>query len=215
MLAERDVPAVFFISTGHVAEGKAYWWDVVYRRRTAEGVSIGAIRDEQARLKDRPHDEIDAYLIEHFAEDALLPAGDEDRPMTPEELREFCRAPNVHIGNHTRDHAILTNYDGDAVEEQILSAQDWLERVTGVRPFAFSYPNGNYSEKVVEITERCGIEVALTVEPRRNQVPRDGSENLTIGRFCFTGGHDNARTYRMYRTGISPRAALALHRAKA
>ena len=31
------IPAVFFISTEHVREGKCFWWDVLYRERLARG----------------------------------------------------------------------------------------------------------------------------------------------------------------------------------
>lgn len=212
VLERRDVPAVFFISTNYLARGAAYWWDVVFRERAARDVSIDRIREEQFSLKDLRHDDIDAYLVQEFGASALDPAGDDDRPMTLDELRTFAAAPNVHIGNHTSDHAILTNYEITEVEDQILQAQDVLESVTGERPGTLSYPNGNYSPEVVAATARCGIDVALTVEELRNRNPATPEEMLTIGRFCFTRGNDHARTWRVYRAGVSVRTGSSLSR---
>src|ERR1700676_2523070 len=66
VLEEFDVPAVFFISTGHVKEQKAFWWDVVYREHLRGSKSnpqtelaIGACK----RLKSQ---EVESRLKETF-----------------------------------------------------------------------------------------------------------------------------------------------------
>src|SRR5688572_17254650 len=54
-----DVPTTFFISTGHVRDGRCFWWDVLYRERSARGASLAQIRAEGAALKRLPYAQIE------------------------------------------------------------------------------------------------------------------------------------------------------------
>jgi len=207
VLERHNVPGVFFISTNYVKSGKAFWWDVIYRERLLQGVTQQSIWSEQSALKGLTHDKVDNYLLEEFGEAALPPVSQEDRPMSVDELRDLSRHPLVHIGNHTHDHGILTNYSFEAVVEQITLAQDDLERWTGRRPRTIAYPNGNFSHEVMRATARAGIQFGVTLEPLRNS---NTPENpLQIGRFCITRNRSDEKAYVEFRTGFSLRQSLA------
>lgn len=203
VLHRHEVPATFFITTGHVERQRAFWWDVVFRERSKAGMTRDEIFAEQHRLKDGTPADIDAHLESEFGESAVRPLGDADRPMTTDELAAFAKDPLVRIGNHTVDHAILTNLTPDEVRSQIRGAQEVLERVCGTAPISIAYPNGNFSPDVVRISEELGLRVGLTVVPHRNAAPGSTGDALTLGRFCFTMGADTPRTYRGYRSGTS------------
>jgi len=192
VLEEFGVPAVFFISTRHVMENKCFWWDVLYRRRRAEHVEWPAISREGATLKERRYDEIEDRLREQFGPDALTPIGDTDRPFTPDELAEFNRSPFVHLGNHTSEHAILTEYDEPEVERLVRECQDDLRAMCGVVPTFISYPNGNYNDAVVRASRRCGLTLGISVEKRKHYPPfLEGDDaRMTIGRFTLWGDAD-------------------------
>lgn len=207
LLNHLKVPATVFVSTHHVREGKAFWWDVVYRERSKQGVSVGAIRAEQQSLKARRFEEIDQYLEQHFGALALVPESDTDRPMTVDELRAFSECPWVHIGNHTCDHAILPLYDDDEVAAQIGGAQVMLRDVTGIAPVAIAYPNGDHDSRVVSAAREAGLEVGVTTVAGRATLPISAERSLTIPRHAFTTGYDHPRTYRGYRAPISLRGA--------
>ncbi len=210
LLEEEKVPATFFISTRYIETGKAFWWDVVHRERSLMGVDSHQILQEQVTLKRRTHAEIEDYLVDAFGAAALDPVGDEDRPMTVSELRSFAESPWVRIGNHTMDHAILTNYEAGGVREQILGAQDMLASTTGELPVMISYPNGNYSDEVVRVTKECGLQLGVTVDGHRSgpDASSDDAERYRLGRFCFTRGSAGVPTYLGFRAGWSPRTAL-------
>ena len=57
--------------------------------------------------------------------------------------------PLVTLGNHTRNHAILVNYDRAGAGAQIRSAQQDLLSWTGRAPVAIAYPNGNFDDTAV------------------------------------------------------------------
>lgn len=187
VLYEFDAHAMFFISTNHLRESKGYWWDILYRRRIQQGYPPQQIAAERANLKDKTHEEIKSFLEGTFGPTALEPVGDIDRPFHPDELCAFSKHPYVHIGNHTSDHAVLTNYSYDGAKGQIAAAQHYLEELTGSAPRIISYPNGNYSQDVIRASEECGLKIGLTVEKRKNYLPLKESDSMRLGRFTLWG----------------------------
>lgn len=204
ILEEYRVPAAFFISTNHVRENKCFWWDALYRERTAQGASHHRIKAEAVALKSMTTAQIEAQLLADFGPDTLRPRGDIDRPFTPDELREFARSPQVHLGNHTADHAILTNYAPEQVRRQVAECQDALAEMTGVRPSAIAYPNGANNSAVVQTCREIGLKVGFTIRPEKVSLPvGPGSDGiLRLGRFCPHGEGPILKQCRTYRSDL-------------
>jgi peptidoglycan/xylan/chitin deacetylase (PgdA/CDA1 family) len=189
VLEEYRAPALFLISTDHVRENKGFWWDVLYRERTARGASPGQVGREGLGLKLKTSEQIEAELRAEFGADAFIPRGDIDRPFSPAELRDFARPPYVYLGNHTANHAILTNYTPDKAREQIRKAQESLIEMTGMCPRAIAYPNGAHSDAIVRTCRDLGLEFGFTIAPVKNRVPVEpNSPNaFRLGRFAPHG----------------------------
>jgi peptidoglycan/xylan/chitin deacetylase (PgdA/CDA1 family) len=204
ILEELRVPAVFFISTNHVRDGKCYWWDVIYRERLAEGASPEQVYGEALTLKSLRTEQIERQLLDRFGRGALTPRGDIDRPFTPDELRDFARSPCVHLGNHTADHAILTNYSHAEVRQQVGDAQRWLEGLTGNVPCAIAYPNGDYDRQVVEICQEAGLQVGFTIRPAKTKLPLqpDSRHMMRLGRFVPHSKSSIVTQCRTYRSDV-------------
>lgn len=185
LLRAHSIPATFFISTGHVAEQRAFWWDVIARQRLRRGTDRAAIVREQNALKTMTLDRMHRYLRTEFGSDALRPVGDLDRPMTIAELRAFASDPLVYVGNHTRDHVDLTQCSAETAQEQIEGAQLELEAWTGMRPRAISYPNGDHSAVVRNICRDASLAIGLTVAPRHNRTDPSEDRRLRLGRFLI------------------------------
>lgn len=204
ILREYQIPAVFFISTSNVQYNKCFWWDVLYRARIRQGRSLKDISSERQGLMSKTTNEIEDYIRDIFGEKALRPISDIDRPFTPAELREFSKEKYVSIGNHTADHAILTNYCSDGIKSQILDCQNTLYEITGTTPVLISYPCGVYSDKVIEISKAIGLRIGVTVEQRKNYLPinwGDGSI-MRLGRFTLSGQGDLVKQCETFRSGM-------------
>jgi peptidoglycan/xylan/chitin deacetylase (PgdA/CDA1 family) len=204
VLEEFQVPALFFISTNHVKQNKCFWWDVIYRERIAQGASRRQIYHETVALKSLPTEEIEKQLLARFGPDALKPRCDVDRPFTPAELRQFAASRFVHIGNHTANHAILTNYSTEQIRHQIQTAQDDLREMTGLTPTAIAYPNGAHNAQIVEICREIGLKLGVTVRPQKSRLPLSprSSDLLRIGRFCPNGDDSIVTQCRTYRSDL-------------
>jgi len=186
VLEELGVPALFFISTENVRLGKCFWWDVLYRERVARRAAPADVDREREWLKTLTTERIEQHLVAEFGGDCLSPRGDIDRPFTPNELREFSRHRCVRIGNHTANHAILTNYSPEDARRQVAGAQEWLAATVGADPGAIAYPNGAYNGEVVRSCRDAGLTLGFTVRPRKTSLPLDAKSPdrlMCIGRF--------------------------------
>jgi peptidoglycan/xylan/chitin deacetylase (PgdA/CDA1 family) len=171
ILKAHGVPAVFFIATNNVLENKCFWWDVLSRERLRQNVNPQKIRSEKEFLKSKKHEAIEQYLRRAFGATAMTPKGDLDRPMHRREIQALSKVKYAVLGNHTCDHAILTNYPEEEIKNQIGKAQDTLLELTGARPAILSYPDGRYSEDVLRITRQLGIPLGVTTEIGKNRIP--------------------------------------------
>ncbi len=201
VLEEFHVPAVFFVSTEHVRKNKCFWWDVLYRERSAQGASHGRIYREGIAMKSLRTEQIEEVLQARFGKDAFIPRSELDRPFTPEELREFATHPLVRLGNHTANHAILTNYTNEQMRSQMVDAQDDIFAMTGIRPSAIAYPNGAHSGDVLSACGDVGLKVGFTIRPEKHSLPVDihSPDLLRLGRFSPHGWgpiEPQCRTYR-------------------
>jgi peptidoglycan/xylan/chitin deacetylase (PgdA/CDA1 family) len=203
-LREFNVPATLFVSTNHVLENKNFWWDVVYRQRMRRHASPQDLQKEYAFLKQKKNGEIESYLLDVFGSRALQPAGDNDRPFTSAELRQFSRESLITIGNHTANHAILTNYSHKEARAEIFGAQESLLEITGIKPSVIAYPNGNYAEGILEISKEAGLQLGITVQPGKNYLPVDTNNNglFKLNRFTLWGNKNIRRQCEFLRTEI-------------
>lgn len=194
VLQALKVPAIFYISANHVRSGKAFWWDVVYRNRKKEGVGLEEIRAEQESLKGYTNEEIEVYLLDRFGPDALHPVSDLDRAFTADELAAFAREPYVYLGNHTHNHAILTNYDEAGMTREIEAAQKAIFEMTGIWCESIAYPNGNHSAKVVEVCKNQSLQFGITTEHQKNYFPIDFSSDqaFLLNRFTLWGNKEES-----------------------
>jgi peptidoglycan/xylan/chitin deacetylase (PgdA/CDA1 family) len=205
VLEEFQVPATLFVSTGHVKEGKAFWWDVVERKTRKRSVPPAEGRDLLANLKRLRTVDAETQLIKLFGPNSMRPVSDLDRPFTPAELRDFAQHPLISLGNHTRDHAILPNYSMAEALKQIQCGQDDLQSMTGKSADMIAYPNGDESPAIREVAKNAGIHFGVGVHPGRNRLPLqpDSREAMGLRRFTLTGDAAIESQCRMSRSGFS------------
>ncbi len=131
VLERHGVPAAMFVSTDHVLQGKAFWWDVVERESHKRRLPQKDLNRVHRSLKRLRTPDAEAVVQAAFGPSALQPVGDCDRPFTLPELREIAKHPLISLGNHTSNHDILTNYSVTEIREQIESAQEVIASVAG------------------------------------------------------------------------------------
>jgi peptidoglycan/xylan/chitin deacetylase (PgdA/CDA1 family) len=90
---------------------------------------------------------------------------DEQRQRTALSLQEIkSMSPYFDFGSHTRFHEILTTCDDLMCKEEILYSKKELEQVLGQECSHFSYPNGDYTDREVEMVQQAGYLTARTID---------------------------------------------------
>ncbi|WDE95858.1 polysaccharide deacetylase family protein [Lentisphaera profundi] len=196
LLEEYKTPAVFFITTDNVINQECFWWDVVFRELSKQGLERKAISKEQGKLKSFKHPELVIELKKRFGEDCFVPQGELDRPLTINELKDFSKHEYVHIGNHTKNHYILDKYTYAQQAEQITGCSQSLEDILGSKSEIIAYPNGNYNEDTLRAS--ADFDFGITVKKRKNFLPIDNP--LELGRHVLWGNKSLKRQGDIFRS---------------
>lgn len=197
ILKRFNVPATFFIATGNVASGEAFWWDVLFRERVRRQTSLAEIVAERQQLKSLDNQGIKAHLRELFGDDAFAPRSDIDRPMTIAELQAMAREPLVTLGNHTVDHELLNRVPVAAARRQIAGCQQMLAEWTGQSPNIIAYPNGICNAAIKAEAEQTGLSLGLVSLRGKTSLPVKAEERMTLPRYALAGGESLERDCRV------------------
>jgi len=137
-------------------------------------------RDGFDSLVDLPNEERLRVLRQKFDFDVDRDYGPEQRQaLTVEELA--LMSPYVEFGSHTRYHPTLTTCQSAECEEEIAGSKAELEELLGLPCKHFSYPNGDYSDREVELAKRCGYLSARTADVGWNSRNTDPFRLRVVG----------------------------------
>lgn len=215
IFAEFDCPVTVFLTTGPVDDRTWFWWDRVEFMLDATEHShlqfdLGsgpaswqwssaperrrAAVDITNRLKTVSNDEKHAALASLASQlDVEVPATPPPRyaAMSWDDVRQ-CAASGVTFAPHTVTHPILTQVGADQAEWEIGESWRRLSHECDATVPVFSYPNGVFSEREVDLAARCGLAGAVTTKPyyASPNVLRDSSSpaRFRVPRFEYPPG---------------------------
>ncbi|WP_345006025.1 polysaccharide deacetylase family protein [Snuella lapsa] len=211
ILEKYKVKATFMISTNHVKEQKAFWWDILFREiKLNKGHKTDAeinntIHSKNLMLYRMKWQDQEDFIKDNFGLRSLDPSSDVDRPMTESELRQFASHPFVTLGNHTDNHLNVTLYDADELISSIKSAENFLNSVTSQQICSVSYPHGLYNDACVNIISKLGYRIGVTVNSGRNNVSElsDTHALMRLNRVVLSGFSDIEQQCRNIHIGFS------------
>jgi peptidoglycan/xylan/chitin deacetylase (PgdA/CDA1 family) len=186
ILRELGVPAVFFVSTGHIDSALPYAYDwlvyIICSTRAAR-VQIGALDLDVAVPPTIPErralaaDVLDrmktmsaigqSETIRELADQLGMPrvgAHDDCRPMTWDELREM-HAAGMEIGSHGVSHHMLSKLPRAEMTRELQDSQAALTRELGVPAVSLSYPVGGrdaFDGEVIEAARGASFRVGCS-----------------------------------------------------
>lgn len=111
--------------------------------------------------------------------------------MTVEQVIAASGSPYVTIGSHTQTHPILINCNEMQVYEELKYSRRKLELWTGKEVVYFSYPNGDYGRREVQILKTLDYRLAFSTQPQY-LTPELLNDSLTLPRFGFLEGASEA-----------------------
>ena len=210
------LPFIIYVSTKSVVDNQLLWFDRILNLlalsediheeltseqrmehfmipgKASEAARWRAIEFLLVRLKRLTIDERE-YWVQRIAEkySRVQPTLE---MLTTEDLQRLASSELVTVGSHTHGHELLDQLDNLRIQQTLEASIHHLIDITGESPQHFSYPNGNYNQRVIELVQKVGFETAVTTNSgfftKNNglfKIPRIG-----IGRF-ETKGHFMAR----------------------
>ena len=151
----NKIPITIFVTTEPLIEGGAYWWSYI-----KEGVKQGITTCTVPFLKTLPN--INRMsVLNHVKSSISL----ERESMTVEELKAITNSPYLHIGAHTLTHPILINCSDEQAELEISQSKSILDAIIPTPVDRFSFPNGDYTNREVDLLKKHGYQLAFTTKP--------------------------------------------------
>ncbi len=100
-----------------------------------------------------------------------------------QEVREMAMN-GITFGAHTATHPHLPGLGVEEIENEIVSSRDFLQKELGIGRPAFSYPYGEFDDRIKRIVKEAGFSCAFTVKPG---VYRPGADMFEIPRIGIEG----------------------------
>jgi peptidoglycan/xylan/chitin deacetylase (PgdA/CDA1 family) len=83
--------------------------------------------------------------------------------MSWDEIRDMA-TNGISFASHGKSHVILTRLPRPEVEREARESRTTIQELLGLPVTAFSFPNGDYSEDVIDIVRNCGYKVAFSTQ---------------------------------------------------
>lgn len=191
ILEELQIPATFFISTGHLNTDTEDWcnelaWLILEGNAYPPEFSFGDFRFQTKTFHQRlsMHRSIEKTLIQapntqrNTIMNAVRQWANADqrtkrtshRMLSADQLRALAASPYASIGAHTVNHPSLSAL---CIEEQcyeILESKHTVEKIIGKDVLLFAYPFGgisNYSLETIDILKNAGFQKAFSTTYKR------------------------------------------------
>lgn len=152
---DLQIPIALFISTEPVQSGGGYWWSYVAAAKKL-GISHWAVE----ALK-KQNNEYRIKMLSAIRSSIFL----EREAMTKDELISIASSKYITIGSHTVTHPILPTCTDQVAEFEIFESkrtlQEWLFKEVN----SFSYPNGDYSTREIDLMKKAEFQIAFTGSP--------------------------------------------------
>lgn len=193
VLADFEIPATFYVTTGFVAENTMSWVDRIEisvetapratlrlpwgeRSYDDPATACTVLDDIRLHAKRDPALDLDAFadgIQAQLGRPGIRSSDDPlDRKLTWAEVRELAAPDLFTVGGHTHTHAILAFLDDEALDAELGTSQALLNAEAGLSCRHYSYPEGLahcYSDRVIAALRARGTVCCPTAEDGINR----------------------------------------------
>lgn len=152
IIEKYNVPITIFVATEPIESGN-YWWEYASKSGGPTKVSLMKKLEHSEFLKE----------INILKSNIKL----QRSSITEDGLKTLKKHPLVSIQSHTVTHPILINCSQKTLDWELVESKKYLENKVGENIIAFSYPNGDFSEREIKAVENAGYKIAFTTKAHR------------------------------------------------
>lgn len=96
-----------------------------------------------------------------------------DKPQALQKAQINEMIPYVNFQSHTMFHPILPKCDDEGASREIFSSKKDLEMEYNIKVSTIAYPNGDYSERDINLIKKAGYKCGITVDYGFNTIDSD------------------------------------------
>ena len=174
IIQDFNIPVTFFITTGALTGSGTFCWPKIEHYK-------GKL--ESFRIKNKN----ERYRISERKTKAILPKlwgnilrKSKSEAMTIDDVVLISKLPQITIGCHTVNHAIISDCTEDEIKFEVLESKKKLEGIIDKVVDCFAYPCGKFDKRGIKILKQNGFKIAATSENRLIHIPNN---ELLVPRF--------------------------------
>jgi peptidoglycan/xylan/chitin deacetylase (PgdA/CDA1 family) len=199
IIKKYHIPAMLFLTTGHIGKGNLFWWDKV--SYIIQHAHINHINID--KLGSHPmQSEADKFQANYLIIERLKKIPEEEKNFLIEKLfnisgvvnipsdvgqrlilswDEVCEmnSDGIAFGAHSVSHPILINMPLEQAKWEIMQSKKDIEEKLGEEIGAFSYPNGDSNIEISEFVQESGFTCAVSVLPSKLVSLKDNPYELS------------------------------------
>lgn len=154
ILKKYNIRPTIFLCAGLVDTNRHFWFKFLNSGK------------EIAALKRKSNDE----RLKILANSGFNQTKEYDYPQALSKLQINEMKSDVLFQSHTMFHPCLPNCKIEEANWEIFESKRVLETKFGLNVFALAYPNGDYSQREIELCKEAGYSCALTVDSGYNSL---------------------------------------------
>jgi peptidoglycan/xylan/chitin deacetylase (PgdA/CDA1 family) len=162
VLERLGVPVTIFLCASIVGTKRRFWF-----KHARDVAALKRVSDSER--------------LERLARDGFSAYGEECEALSNGEIREMS-GPHVDFQSHGLSHPILPHCGRAKARAEIFESKDALDTRYGLDIYAFSYPNGDYTEREVRLVREAGYRCGVTVDLGFNT---GATDPFRIRRICI------------------------------
>lgn len=147
-----NIPVTIFVTTDPVASGGGFWWSYIKKalKLKITQFTVADLKMMTNRKRKRILNDIKKVVsVDREA-------------MDKNQLIQIASSNNIHIGSHTNTHPILPNCTDQEAEFEIKYPRTIIESWIHKPVISFAYPNGDFSDRDVELVKKAGYQIAFS-----------------------------------------------------
>ena len=157
VIRKYNIPVTIFVCSSIVNTNRHYWFKFSH-----ESVLI-------SELRHKSNMERQSILSKAgFEQDKEF-----DKPQALQKAHIDEMKHYVDIQSHTMFHPILPKCSDSEAQTEIFASKRMLEREYGLRIYAISYPEGDYSERDIMLSKQAGYRCGITLDFGFNTIDTD------------------------------------------
>jgi peptidoglycan/xylan/chitin deacetylase (PgdA/CDA1 family) len=157
LFEKYNIPATIFLCSGIVGTKRHFWFRCGISNNKREHLKKKSNKKRLEVLKKYGFEEQKEY--------------DDRQALSKNEIEKMKKV--VDFQSHTVFHPVLTKCSTEKARKECSESKKDLEHNYGLRIYALSYPNGNYSDREISIAKEVGYECGVTVDVGFNSQSTD------------------------------------------